>query len=242
MTNLKTPGKQLYSRSLRIQLYCFRWIGALLPSRFHFDIETIYSYALQSHCLRLAGSLSASRPRLAWCGIACALIVGLSPTGLQALCWAHSILKKSPRTIATKNVQMNLSNRLVVKTGIRIQSNKEELKCPFCGSKTVSVHSVYQRELQGLPLQDKQAILLVGTRKMLCKNPEYPHKRFAETHLFAGQKQKKTNRPVRKIIHTSTRLSSMNVSRLLKSDNDTAYKSSIYSLLKKCRSLWISLL
>ena len=46
-----------------------------------------------------------------------------------------------------------------------IQSVKRELVCPFCGSKTTRVHSTYQREIQDLPIQDKQVILLVTTRK-----------------------------------------------------------------------------
>ncbi|NBI73340.1 transposase family protein, partial [Clostridiaceae bacterium] len=37
-----------------------------------------------------------------------------------------------------------------------IQSGKKELTCPFCGSKTMHVHSTYQREIQDLPIQDKK--------------------------------------------------------------------------------------
>lgn len=136
-------------------------------------------------------------------------------------------------------VQYWIKDRTII---FHIQSSKEELKCPFCGSKSVSVHSVYQREIQDLLIQDKQVILLVDTHKMFCRNPECSHKTFAETHPFAAPNAQKTDRLVRKIIHTSTQLSSLNASRLLKSENVKTCKSSICSLLKKCRLLWISLL
>ena len=131
-------------------------------------------------------------------------------------------------------VQYRIKDRTII---FHIQSSKEELKCPFCGSKSVSVHSVYQREIQDISIQDKKVILLVDTRKMFCRNQECLHKTFAETHPFAAPKAKKTDRLVRKIIHTSTQLSSLNASRLLKSENVTACKSSICSLLKKMPSM-----
>lgn len=64
-----------------------------------------------------------------------------------------------------------------------IQSNKKELACPFCGLKTKKIHSVYQREIQDLPLQDRQVILLVDTRKMFCKIPTVRTKLFLKNIL-----------------------------------------------------------
>lgn len=127
-------------------------------------------------------------------------------------------------------VQYRIKDKAVI---FNIRSSKNDLTCPFCGSKSISIHSVYQRELQDLPIQDKSVILLVDTRKMFCKNPECPHKTFAEIHPFASSRAKKTDRLIQKIIYTSTQLSSLNASRLLKSENVTACKSSICSLLKK---------
>ena len=83
----------------------------------------------------------------------------------------------------------------------------------------------------------RQVILLVDTRKFFCYNPVCPHKTFAKRHPFAAPKAKKTDRLVKNIIHTSTQLSSLNASRLLKSGNITACKSSICSLLKKMPSI-----
>lgn len=114
-----------------------------------------------------------------------------------------------------------------------IQSVKRELACPFCGAKTTRVHSTYQREIQDLPIQDKQVILLVTTRKMFCDNPDCSHKTFSEIHPFAAPKAQKTNRLIKNILYTAAQLSSLNASKLLKSENIKVCKSSICDLLKK---------
>lgn len=36
-----------------------------------------------------------------------------------------------------------------------IASTITELECPFCGRKTPKVHSIYEREIQDLPMQGK---------------------------------------------------------------------------------------
>ena len=46
------------------------------------------------------------------------------------------------------------------------------MKCPYCDELSRKVHSIYEREIQDLPLQNKKTILLVRTRKFLCLNPE----------------------------------------------------------------------
>lgn len=114
-----------------------------------------------------------------------------------------------------------------------IASTITELECPFCGSKTSKVHSIYQREIQDLPMQGKKVILLVDTRKMRCMNLDCSHKTFSEKHPFVTAKSKKTNRLIQNILYTSSQLSSLNASKLLKSENITVCKSSICDLLKK---------
>lgn len=114
-----------------------------------------------------------------------------------------------------------------------IQSSRKELTCPFCGSKSMRIHSTYEREIQDLPIQEKKVILLVTTRKMFCDNMECQHTTFAEVHPFAAPKAQKADRLVKNILHTSAQLSSLNASKLLKSGHITVCKSSICSLLKK---------
>ena len=97
----------------------------------------------------------------------------------------------------------------------------------------MKVHSIYYREIQDLPIQEKQVILLVKTRKMFCTNNDCKHRTFSERHSFASDKAKKTNRLIKHVIYTSTQLSSLNASKLLKSEKIQVGKSSICMLLKK---------
>jgi transposase len=114
-----------------------------------------------------------------------------------------------------------------------IASVKNSCTCPFCGMTSSRIHSIYQREIQDLPLQNKQTILLVHTRKVFCENPDCQTTTFAERHPFVARKEKKTDRLVTNILITSLQLSSINASRLLKTESVKVCKSSICTLLKK---------
>jgi len=127
-------------------------------------------------------------------------------------------------------IQSNIKEKLIV---LNIKSTEEVMTCPYCGAKSARVHSTYQREIQDLPIQDRQVVLLVNTRKMFCDNLECDHKTFTEVHPFVACKGKKTERLIKNILWTSAQLSSMNASKLLKSDHITVGKSSICNLLKK---------
>ena len=116
---------------------------------------------------------------------------------------------------------------------LAIQSVKEKLSCPYCGCPSARVHSVYEREIQDIPFQDKQTILLLTTRKMFCNNLDCTFKTFSERFDFVNPKGKKTNRLMEKILVTSTKLSSVSASSLLKTGSVKACKSSICDLLKK---------
>jgi transposase len=52
--------------------------------------------------------------------------------------------------------------------------------CPGCGQTSARVHARYQRRLQDLPWQGRQAMLLVRVRRFCCGNPICPRKTFAE--------------------------------------------------------------
>ena len=113
------------------------------------------------------------------------------------------------------------------------QSIKEEVPCPYCGSLSSKVHSIYQREIQDIPLQDKQTIILLNTRKMFCINPACDRKTFSERFDFIVPNGRKTKRLVDKILLTSAKLSSVSASTLLKANSVKICKSSICDLLKK---------
>lgn len=116
---------------------------------------------------------------------------------------------------------------------LKISSNQHTITCPYCGKKSNKVHSTYQREIQDLPIQEKQTILLLNTRKMVCGNPECQYKTFSERFDFVQPGGKKTKRLTEKILITSSKLSAMNASKLLASNSIHASKSSICDLLKK---------
>ena len=82
---------------------------------------------------------------------------------------------------------------------------KKDVKCPFCGETSSKIHSIYQREIQDIPIQDKQAILLLNTRKMFCLNENCTHRTFSERFNFVAPNGKKTNRLLDKIMNTSTK-------------------------------------
>lgn len=114
-----------------------------------------------------------------------------------------------------------------------IQSRNNIGICLYCGSESSRVHSSYQREIQDLPIQEKQTILLIRTRKMFCDNPNCNHKTFSETFDFVAPKAKKTKRLIDKILRTSTKLSSVSASSVLNQSAIKTCKSSICDLLKK---------
>lgn len=112
-------------------------------------------------------------------------------------------------------------------------STKQSVCCPYCGTPSTKVHSTYQREIQDLPIQNKQFILLVNTRKMFCRNPDCSYRTFSEKHSFVVRSGKKTERLIANILNTSLKLSSVNASKLLESESIKVCKSSICNLLKK---------
>ena len=114
-----------------------------------------------------------------------------------------------------------------------VASSKKSCTCPYCGMLSSRVHSNYQREIQDLPILNKQTILLVNTRKMFCDNPDCKVATFAERHPFVVKNGKKTERLVANILATSLQLSSINASKLLNTEAIKVSKSSICTLIKK---------
>lgn len=114
-----------------------------------------------------------------------------------------------------------------------IDSTQKSLQCPYCHKESSKVHSYQTREIWDLPIADRQTILIVTTRKMKCQNPECSHKYFSERLPFASKNAKKTDRLVDRILKTSSEVSSVCSSKLLKDEKIIIGKSSICNLLKK---------
>lgn len=113
-----------------------------------------------------------------------------------------------------------------------ISSEISTANCPYCGKESKRIHSRYQREVQDLPIQGKKVVLLVSTRKFFCDNDTCCKRTFSERHTFVDN-GKKTKRLEKNILFTSSQLSSINASKVLKNSNVDISKSSICVLLKK---------
>ncbi len=116
---------------------------------------------------------------------------------------------------------------------ITVESNRKNVACPYCGTVSSRVHSVYKREFQDLPIQDNPVVILIRNRKMFCANPECSHKTFSERFDFIAYKARKTERLIKKILNLSSRVSSVSASTMLKNDTAMVSKSTICRLLKK---------
>lgn len=114
-----------------------------------------------------------------------------------------------------------------------MSSETSTAKCPYCGKASNRIHSRYQREVQDLPIQGKKAVLLVLTRKFFCDNDTCCKRTFSERHPFVDANGKRTKRLEKNILFTSSQLSSINASKVLKNSNVDISKSSICVLLKK---------
>lgn len=116
---------------------------------------------------------------------------------------------------------------------ITMASSRKDVICPYCNEISTRVHSLYQREVQDLPIMDKKVVLLLNTRKMFCDNPDCSHKTFAERFNFLGYKARKSERLIQKILDLSASVSSLMAAGLLSESTADVGKSTICSLLKK---------
>ena len=116
---------------------------------------------------------------------------------------------------------------------ITVISNKQDLKCPNCGTVTNKVHSRYSKSFQDLPIQGKKVILLLKNRNMFCVNEKCSKYTFSETFTFLDSKAKKTKRLVEEIIRVSLTQSSISASKYLSESTVEIKKSSICNYLKK---------
>lgn len=63
---------------------------------------------------------------------------------------------------------------------IHASASRKTASCPYCGHKSISVHSHYTRCISDLPIQGQPTKVVLYIRKMFCKNKYCKHKTFAE--------------------------------------------------------------
>lgn len=116
---------------------------------------------------------------------------------------------------------------------IKVTSNRESVKCPYCNTLSTKVHSYYRKSFQDLPIQGKKVIIILDNRKMFCTNTNCNNKTFAETFSFLSPKAKKSNRLIDEIINISINVSSLTAQKILKGSIADVSKSTVCNLLKK---------
>lgn len=114
-----------------------------------------------------------------------------------------------------------------------VSSTKDKNQCPYCGTTSSKVHSVYIRSVADIPVQSYQTLLRIKTKKMFCTNPECTHKTFSESFSFVDPSGRKTKRLLEQILRTSLNLSSIHAASVLKSEHIPVCKSTICQMIKK---------
>lgn len=114
-------------------------------------------------------------------------------------------------------------------------SERTQAQCPYCGSWSEQVHSVYQRKFRDLPVQGKKVEVIIKNRKFFCRNPECEHKTFAESYEGLPRMARNSSRLTQVIVSTSINVSSITASKMLRQGTADVGKSTICRLLKKER-------
>lgn len=104
-----------------------------------------------------------------------------------------------------------------------------ETCCPYCNHMSNSVHSLYTRKIQDLPIQSHKVQLIINVKKYFCINEECEHKTFAEPFTFVKPNAVRTIRLDEHISKIALRNSSMDTTRDL---NDEAIDISLWSVLR----------
>ena len=89
------------------------------------------------------------------------------------------------------NYRLNAFRNKADKIIFEISSEISTANCPYCGKESKRIHSIYQREIQDLPIQRKKVVLLVSTRKFFCDNDMCCKRTFSERHTFVDANGKK---------------------------------------------------
>jgi len=116
---------------------------------------------------------------------------------------------------------------------VMVESNREEVSCPYCGAPSSRVHSTYERSFQDLPIQGKKVYITIINRKYFCGNQDCPNTTFAESFDCLMPKAKKSKRLIDEIMKISVEVSSVAASKMLKGGIADVSKSTICDMLKK---------
>jgi len=129
-------------------------------------------------------------------------------------------------TVIKKEIKENVLH-------ISCERKSEITECPYCGVRSVKIHSKYKREITDLPIAQYKVKLIIELKKYSCENSECGHKRFAERLPFAGERSKRTYRLDEYIREIGMRNSSVAAEKIIrKTHADISWKT-ILRLIKK---------
>lgn len=113
------------------------------------------------------------------------------------------LIKALDEQLECSNIEIN-DNQVI----FHAYSTKTDASCPYCGLKSSRVHTHYLHHFQDLPIQNRNVLIFLNTRRLRCDNPECPHRTFAETFTFAEATAQKTKRLQNEIVTLSLTQSS----------------------------------
>ena len=116
---------------------------------------------------------------------------------------------------------------------IYVKSNREAIKCQYCGTESSKVHSRKIQKIQDLPMAGIKVNIQLLRRKIFCRNRECGHKTFTERFEFIEGKTRKTKRLYEEIMRVSLTQSSVSASKYLRRSVANVGKSTICNMLKK---------
>ena len=119
---------------------------------------------------------------------------------------------------------------------IYVRSTRENAQCPYCGSVSKQVHSIYPRKFLDMPIQGMKVEVVIRNRKFYCQNAECGHKTFGESYECLPRMARRSRQLTQAIVHTAINTSSITASKMLGEGTADVGKSTICRLLKKERT------
>ena len=110
---------------------------------------------------------------------------------------------------------------------VHVRSTRKNAECPYCGSVSKQVHSIYPRKFRDLPIQGMKVEIIISNRKFFCPNEECAHKTFAESYERLPRMARRSLQLTQAIVHTAINTSSITASKMLGEGTADVGKSTV---------------
>lgn len=116
---------------------------------------------------------------------------------------------------------------------IYCETEKQKMKCKYCGEESEKVHSRYTRIISDLPIQNYKVKLVIKIRKYFCNNSKCQHKTFAESLDFVEKNAIRTKRLDEYIKDIGLKTSSTEAEKQLTNTHVDISNNTILRIIKK---------